>query len=259
MRDIERIRQYYEGYDEDGRLAPRHGQVEFLTTMHYIRRYLRPGMRVLEIGAGTGRYTLALAREGYRVDAIELLRSNLSKLLENIKGDMDVNAAQGDAVDLRGYAGETFDIVLSLGPMYHLPDRDDRKRAMREALRVTKPGGALFTAYCLNDATMIDWGFRKGNIAREVREGRVNARDFRCPPGVFWQCAREDIDADMEGMPVSRLHYVATDLFTGYIGADVDAMDDATWQLYLQYHLSSCERPDLIGISHHVLNVLRKH
>lgn len=64
---------FYNHYDEDSRLAPRHGMVEFLTTMRYIERFIRPGDRVLEIGAGTGRYSHALARQGYAVDAVELV------------------------------------------------------------------------------------------------------------------------------------------------------------------------------------------
>ena len=51
---------FYDHYNEDGRLAVQHGSVEFLTTMRYIEKYLRPGSRVLEIGAGTGRYSCLL-------------------------------------------------------------------------------------------------------------------------------------------------------------------------------------------------------
>ena len=64
---------YYNNYDEDSRLSPRHGTVEFLTTMRYIEKYIKPGSRVLEIGAGTGRYSHTLARLGYTVDAVELV------------------------------------------------------------------------------------------------------------------------------------------------------------------------------------------
>lgn len=64
---------FYNNYDEDSRLTPRHGSVEFLTTMRYITRYLKPGDHILEIGAGTGRYSHALARQGYPVDAVELI------------------------------------------------------------------------------------------------------------------------------------------------------------------------------------------
>ena len=71
---------FYRHYDEDGRLASRHGSVEFLTTMHYIEKYLRPGFRILEIGAGTGRYSHALARRGYEVSAVELVEHNIEVL-----------------------------------------------------------------------------------------------------------------------------------------------------------------------------------
>ncbi len=57
---------FYNQYDEDSRLAVKHGTVEFLTTMRYIQKYLKPGDRVLEIGAGTGRYSHQLARQGIR-------------------------------------------------------------------------------------------------------------------------------------------------------------------------------------------------
>ena len=65
---------FYNQYDEDNRLTPQHGQVEFLTTMRYIERYIKPGDRVLEIGTGTGRYAHTLARQGYAVDAVELVQ-----------------------------------------------------------------------------------------------------------------------------------------------------------------------------------------
>lgn len=70
--------EFYNNYDEDNRLIPKHGMVEFLTTMHYIEKYLNPGDRVLEVGAGTGRYSHTLARQGYAVDAVELVEHNIN-------------------------------------------------------------------------------------------------------------------------------------------------------------------------------------
>ena len=77
METFKALTAYYSGYDEEGRLLSRHGQVEYLTTMRYIEKYLRPGMRILEIGAATGRYSHALAQKGYAVDAVELIQHNI--------------------------------------------------------------------------------------------------------------------------------------------------------------------------------------
>lgn len=71
------LNDFYNNYDEDSRLALKHGSVEFLTTMHYIKKYIKPGDRVLEIGAATGRYSHALARQGYDVNAVELVDRNI--------------------------------------------------------------------------------------------------------------------------------------------------------------------------------------
>ena len=88
------LERYYESYDEEGRLLTRHGQVEYLTTMRYIHRYLRPGMRVLEIGAATGRYSHALAREGYCVDAVELVEHNIELFRQNTQPGERVTVTQ---------------------------------------------------------------------------------------------------------------------------------------------------------------------
>jgi ubiquinone/menaquinone biosynthesis C-methylase UbiE len=135
------LEQYYSNYDEEGRLLSKHGQVEYRTTMTYIHKFLRRGMRILEVGAGTGRYTIALAHEGYQVDAVELLRHNLDILKSKLTASDKITARQGNALDLSVYADETFDLVLVLGPMYHLYNVIDKRTVLKEAIRVAKKGG----------------------------------------------------------------------------------------------------------------------
>lgn len=161
------LTEYYSNYDEEGRLLSRHGQVEYLTTMRYIEKYLRPGMRILEVGAATGRYSHALAQMGYKVDAVELVQHNINIFREKTKPGEDVTVRQGDARDLSAFAENTFDITLILGPMYHLFTEDDQKQALREAVRITKPGGTIFAAYCGNEATMVQYCFGRGMIREE--------------------------------------------------------------------------------------------
>ena len=79
---------FYSSYDEDSRLSTlKHGTVEFLTTMRYIEKYIRQGDRVLEIGAATGRYSHTLARQGYTVDAVELVEHNIEVFRKNTLPD----------------------------------------------------------------------------------------------------------------------------------------------------------------------------
>ena len=91
MKTLDYLSQYYENYDEEGRLATPYGKVEFLTTMRYIHRYLVPGMRIIEIGAGTGRYSRALSQEGYSVDAVELVEHNIQLFQKQIQPGQPVS------------------------------------------------------------------------------------------------------------------------------------------------------------------------
>ncbi len=258
---IEEIRAYYDRYDEDGRLLLRHGQVEYLTTMRYVEKHLFPGARVLEIGAGTGRYSHAVARADYRVDAVELVPKNIDIFRENTQPGEDVSIRQGDARDLSFLPDGAYDLTLLLGPMYHLFTEADKLRALSEALRVTRSGGVLMVAYCAADASVLQYGFIKGNIQRLIEIGLVDPETFRAssrPEDVFELHRKEDIDRLMAGFPTERLHFVATDLYTNHMREAVDAMDDETFALYLRYHLSVCERADMVGLTNHILDIHRK-
>lgn len=262
MEVLELLTNYYSGYDEEGRLLSRHGSVEYLTTMRYIEKYLRPGMRVLEIGAATGRYSHALARQGYQVDAVELVQHNIDIFEKNIQPGENVTVRQGNAMDLHCFEQDTFDITLLLGPMYHLFTVEDQKKALAEAIRVTKPGGVIFAAYCGNEATMIQFCFGKGMLKEQRYQDLVDPVTFKAssdPAELFELYRKEDIDALIDGFPVTRLHYVGTDMATNYMRSTVDEMDDELFGLYLKYHFSICERCDCVGTSHHILDVFRKN
>lgn len=261
MRDHTFLNEYYSRYNEEGRLiATNHGRVEYITTMTYIHDYLKPGMKVLEVGAGTGRYCVELAHEGYSVHAIELVQHNLDQLQSKITVDDDLTAQQGDALDLSRYEDETFDLTMLLGPMYHLYNREDKITALQEAVRVTKKGGIIMVAYCMNEPTIIEYCF-KANRIKECLEKNVLTEDFHCiskPVDLFELVRVEDIDELNNALGIERLKRIATDGHTNYMRPTIDGMDEETFGIYIKYHLATCERQDLIGASHHVLDILTK-
>lgn len=256
---------FYCNYDEDGRLLTRQGQVEYLTTMRYIEKYLREGMRVLEIGAGTGRYSHAIARMGYQVDAVELTGHNIEIFRQNTQPGERVSIAQGDATHLDGIADESYDITLLLGPMYHLFDGESQMAALSEATRVTKRGGVVFAAYTGNDACVVQFVFGKNMINAEPYTRLIDRETFACasePDEIFVLFRKENIDALMtqlsEKYDVERLHYVGTDMFAHYMRDTLAAMDDETFGIFMDYHFVICERPDMVGVTNHILDVFRR-
>jgi len=261
MNTFEALTNYYGKYNEDGRLTSQHGKVEFLTTVKYIEKYLFKGARIIEIGAGTGRYSHYFAKQGYRVDAVELIEHNIDIFKSHMESPEPVTIRQGNATDLHGFEDETYDVTLLLGPMYHLYEEEDQIKAMSEAIRVTKKGGIIFTSYCNSDATIISYCFGRNMVHDVLANGYMDTLKFKplSDPSMLFQLYRkEDIDRLMEKFSTERLHYVGTDMATHFVSALVDEMDEKTFEIYLKYHFFICERPDMTGATHHMLDVHRK-
>ena len=166
------IEKYYNKFNEDKRLLSRHGQVEFITTMNYIHSVLKEydAPKIIDIGAGTGRYSVALADEGYDVTAVELVKYNLGILK---KKESSVKAYQGNAMNLKRFESESFDVALLFGPMYHLFSFDDKFKALSEAKRVTKPGGTIMVAYCMNEYCVLMYAFKENKLRECLENGRL--------------------------------------------------------------------------------------
>ena len=254
---------YTNKYDENSRFDSKYASVEFLTTMRYIDRYIKKGDRVLEIGAATGRYSHALAQQGYTVDAVELVEHNIEIFKQNTLPNEDITVTKGNALNLSMFLDNTFDITLLLGPLYHLYTDEDKKQAIREAIRVTKKGGVIFAAYVISDSCILDEGFHRGiiNVADYIKRGIFDPVTFDTtshPEDLFELARKEDVDRIMSDFKVTRLHYVASDGYSRCMREVVDAMDEETFNIYLNYHYATCEREDLLGISSHSLDIMRK-
>ena len=123
-------------------------QLEYDLTWRYLTRYLPPAGSILEIGAGTGRYTLALCRRGYSVTAVDLSAALLERCQQRLAAERlhgQVRFVVADARDLRAVPTTAFDAVLLMGPLYHLVFEEDRRQAVRQAGRSSPQRGMLFS------------------------------------------------------------------------------------------------------------------
>ena len=252
----------YNTIDDEKRLLSRHGQVEYLTTMKYIKECLEGVTEpsILEVGAGTGRYSVTLAKEDYRVTAVELVARNLEILRAKLDGTEPIRAMQGNVLDLSFLPDNAYDLTMLLGPMYHLYTREDKLRALREAVRVTKPGGTILAAYCMNEPTVINYAFGSNHV-QDLLERNMLSTDWHLgsdPAEVFDLIRTEEIASLDAEIPVERVKLIATDGATNYQREMVDEMDDEIFGRWMEYHFAICERQDLIGASHHTLDILRK-
>lgn len=260
MNNIEKILDdYYSSYDEDSRLIrDKAHMVEYITTTKYIEKYLKKGDRILEIGAGTGRYSINYAKKGYRVDAIELLEKNLEVLKSKITDNMNINAIKGNALDLSMYEDNTFDITLVLGPLYHLYDEESVKKAISEAIRVTKKNGKIFLAYITDDAVVVSYGLRKGNMKRlkELVDDDWNIKNIA--EEIFATFKIEEFDNLIKDFTLKEIETVAADGISANMQEYINNLDDEEYEIYLNYHLKNCARKDLMGYSNHILKIVEK-
>ena len=227
--------------------------------MKYIHEYLNGNKKakILDVGAGTGRYSVELANEGYDVTAVELVKHNLGVLKS--KGST-VKAYQGTALDLSRFEDDTFDMTLVFGPMYHLYTFEDKVKALKEAKRVTKVGGVILVAYCMNEYSILTYGFKENNIKESIEKGKVSD-DFHVvsePEDLYDYVRIEDINRVNEAASVKRIKLIAADGPANYMRPILHNMDEETFKLFIDYHLSTCERSDLLGASAHTLDILKK-
>lgn len=253
---LSNIEKHYNKHPEDLRLLRRHGIVEFETTMHHLRRFLKPGMQFLDIGAGTGRYTSALMAEGYDVKAVELVKRNIQVFLDR---EPTADVVQGDARNMPFIPTASADVTLLLGPLYHLIGDEEKLKALTEAKRVTKPDGLIFVAYLMNEYSILSYCFDEDRIGGLLEKGVVD-REFhiKAEADELYDYVRiDDINRLDAAAGLERVTIFSPDGAADYMRTRLNRMSDETFSLFIEYQKIVSERSDLIGAGSHVVDVVR--
>ena len=254
------VSSFYGQYDEDERTTrSRHGQLEYCTTMTYIHRYAAKQSKILEVGAGTGRYSIALAKEGMDVTAVELVESNLAVLRENSKGIGSIQSFQGDATDLSRFPDNSFDVTLSFGPMYHMYETDEVNCAIDEAIRVTKPNGVILFAF-ISVFPIMYANYFYGNWAEGQAENFTNdyqVRHFK--EQLFTGYDVTEFEELFHEKPVEWITTTGVDGLLEPIEKRPDfSMSDEDFKALAEWYLTFSEKRELLGTTNHLLYICRK-
>ena len=264
------IADYYARGEEEGRLGS-WARLEFIRTCELLERHLPPPPAdVLDVGGGPGAYARRLAERGYcahLIDPVELHVDQARAEAERQPHAAPASVQIGDARALP-FADASADAVLMLGPLYHLTDATDRRRALDEARRVLRPGGLLAAAAISRFASTIDGlyqgflrepAFERG-VERSLRDGRHENPEHR--PGWF-TTAYFHLPDELAGEV--RAAGFDLDALIGIEGPaaflpDIDAwLDDPDRRAALLRAIGRVETaPSLLGASPHLLAVAHR-
>lgn len=256
---------FYGKFNEEKRLLNPYGQVEFRVTMHYISALIgdRKELSILESGAATGRYSLALAEMGHHVTAVDIVPYNIGILKQKAErmGISTCEAYVADARNLKKVPGDSQDLVLLLGPLYHLFSTEDKVAVLKEAKRIVKKDGFILAGYIMNDYAVISFGFKEGKLF-ETREKGTLSDDFKVKnrsEDLFSYDSLPDLEIYNREAGLSRVKILSQDGAANYMRKELNEMSEEMLSEFVRYQISVAERPDLLGAGCHTLDILRKN
>lgn len=252
---MENIIEYYKGYDEEGRLQRDNvHRIEWLTTIRYLEKYIKPNSLILDGCAGTGNYAFKLAELGHKVIASDIVPHNVDIIGEKQRANPVLkDYCVNDVTNLSTYSDETFDVVLCMGAFYHLGE-NERNRAMKECLRVLKKMGILVISYINNMAvTLMGLGNAQLTVDSVVEYHKNKSRD-----DLFYYMTANEMEDLAENYNTNILAHIGADGINYMISSKINRANDDDLKKLLELHYSTCEDKSLLGYSLHGLIILEK-
>ncbi|MFN8595531.1 MAG: class I SAM-dependent methyltransferase [Anaerolineae bacterium] len=266
-----RVTDYYTGYvrKEWRRLIrdPYH-RLEFDTTLHFLKKHFPKKGLLLDAGGGPGRYTVTLASQGYDLILLDLTPANLEFAKRQIKrsgvGDRVKDVVEGSIVDLSRFDDNTFNGVLCLGgPLSHVVDKRQRAKALRELVRVAKPGAPIAVSVMSRlSVLVVELTMFPEEVTMPHYQQLLNTGDYLGQYG-FTAChffLPEEFRAAFDDKGVEVLAMAGLEGISSHHRKELNriARNEPQWQAWRQTHFKTCTHPSVVGLSEHMLLVARK-
>lgn len=256
----------YENYKEEDRLTTNNARrIEFVNTVKIFKEHIKKKSKILDCAAGTGIYAFYLAEQGHDVTATDITPRHIDIINKNLsdKG-YDMKTAVLDATDLSIFDDESFDVVLNMGPFYHLITEEQRNQCIDECIRVLKRDGILVTAYIpkfyvFQYIAMSNRKYLDSTLAKQLIETGISKHSDKKS---FWTDTYYSSKEEMEQLYASRnlkiIDHFAQDGMAPLLSNQVDQWNESEFDVWCQYHYDVCREPSILGASNHVIIIGKK-
>lgn len=256
----------YENYREEDRLTTNHSRrIEFITTTRILDDLLAPNANILDCAAGTGVYAFYLAEKGHQVTATDITPRHIAYINNKMQNSsVNLSTAVLDATDLSMYPDEAFDIVLCMGPFYHLTQRWQREKCITECIRVLKKGGALAITYISRFSAfpyvaMSEPKYIASGLSKTLIDTGVLTHD---DPNCFWTdtyyATPDEMEALYQRFELKQIDHFAQDGISPMMKEKIDALSKADFEAWCNFHYTVCREKSTLGASNHVMIIGRK-
>jgi len=242
-------------------------RIEFELTMRMLAEHLPPPpARLLDVGGGPGRYSIALTQQGYQVTLFDLSAGCLDFARERAAqaGVTLDGVVHGNALDLSAFADESFDAVMVMGPMYHLLTLEERRQALAEARRVLKPGGMLGVAFISRYAVVLDaaakdpaWVPAHLDEVEQMLQTGVS----RNPAGTFtdaYSIHPTEVRPLLESCGFSFVELMATEGLLAYLERNIIELEPAAFEAWVALNYRLGKDPSVLGAACHLYAIGRR-
>jgi len=265
--DISDIAAYYDRNPQGEHNRLEEHQLEYDLTWRFLEAYLPPSGEILEIGAGTGRYTLGLVQRGYNVTAVDFSKANLEACQEYLKEAGFTDSVQfilDDARFLTAIPQKEFDAVLLMGPLYHLVEENDRQMALKQAYDRLRPSGVIFSAFISRFGIfgvimkIMPESIKDHKQVRSVVERGRDRKDW--PSGGFraYFATVEEIPPLHEKTGFTTIKLVGVEPAISADDESYNKLEGERRELWLDLLYEISDQPSIVGASQHLLYIGRK-